>query len=270
MQLGIGSYTYTWAVGVGGSLPVGPLTALGLLNKAAELGVNLVQICDNLPLIDLPDVEIDAIMARASELGISIELGTRGISEDNLARHLELAKRLGSQILRVVVDSPGYEPSPDEIVETIGGVVSQFEAADICIAIENHDRFPAAILAGIVDRIGSSHVGVCLDTVNSFGSLEGPGLVVSTLGRHVMNLHIKDFDIRRVDHQMGFVIEGTPAGAGRLDVPWLLKQLADAGRDVNAILELWTPPEEELQDTIAKEDAWAKQSIDYLRTIITD
>jgi sugar phosphate isomerase/epimerase len=66
------------------------------------------------------------------------------------------------------------------------------------------------------------------------------------------------------------VIEGRPAGQGRLDVPWLLKRLKEAGRDPNAILELWTPEQDSLEATIAKEDAWARESIEYLRTLIPD
>jgi hypothetical protein len=51
-------------------------------------------------------------------------------------------------------------------------------------------------------------------------------------------------------------------------VPWLLEELGN--RDPNAILELWTPPEETLSATIAKEDAWAVASIEYLRKLIPD
>jgi hypothetical protein len=69
---------------------------------------------------------------------------------------------------------------------------------------------------------------------------------------------------------MGFVVEGRPAGQGRLDVPWLLERLRAAGRDANAILEQWPPPEATTHQTIAKEKAWARQSVSYLRTLIPD
>ena len=46
-----------------------------------------------------------------------------------------------------------------------------------------------------------------------------------------MNLHVKEFTIHRVDHQLGFVIEGCPAGQGRLDVPWLLRELHSGRAD---------------------------------------
>ncbi|NTW36601.1 MAG: hypothetical protein HGB17_10810, partial [Syntrophobacteraceae bacterium] len=50
MRLGIGSYTFPWAVGMPGHRPAQPMTALDLLDKATQLGVGVVQICDNLPL----------------------------------------------------------------------------------------------------------------------------------------------------------------------------------------------------------------------------
>ena len=83
-----------------------------------------------------------------------------------------------------------------------------------------------------------------------------------------MNLHAKEFTIRRVDHQLGFAIEGCPAGQGRLDVPWLLQELHRAGRTPNVILEQWPAPESSIEATIAKEEQWAAASVTYLRTLI--
>jgi hypothetical protein len=53
-----------------------------------------------------------------------------------------------------------------------------------------------------------------------------------------------------------------------LDIPWLLARLRDFGRDPNAILETWPPPEADIRHTIAKEDDWVQESIRYLRTLI--
>lgn len=50
MKLGVGSYAYAWAIGVPGHQPARPLDAFGFLERAAGLGVRLVQICDNLPM----------------------------------------------------------------------------------------------------------------------------------------------------------------------------------------------------------------------------
>jgi 3-oxoisoapionate decarboxylase len=53
----------------------------------------------------------------------------------------------------------------------------------------------------------------------------------------VVNLHVKDFTIRRHQHMLGFEVEGTPAGQGMLNIPWLLGRLRDFGCNPNAILE---------------------------------
>jgi sugar phosphate isomerase/epimerase len=246
------------------------MTAMDLLDRAAELGVRLVQIADNLPLHELSSDDLGRFGDRASGLGIRVEVGTRGIAPDHLLTYLRLAQRLGSPILRVVSDSADHRPPEDEIVATFRTLMSEFERAGVVLAIENHDRFTARAFVRMLERIGSDHVGICLDTVNSFGALEGPEVVVDVLGPWVVNLHIKDFQILRAGHLMGFTIEGCPAGQGRLEVPWLLEKLGDLGRDPNAILELWTPPEETLAETVAKENAWAVESIAYLRQHIPD
>ncbi len=264
MRLGLGTYACAWAIGVPGYPPRRPMSASEFLARAAELGLSLVQIADNLPLDRLQAGDLRSLLERAGGLGIGVEVGTRGIRHDHLMRYLDLAVMFGSPILRVVVDTADHRPAPDEVVEMLASAAAEFERAGVVLAVENHDRFPAATLAHIIESVGSTHVGICLDTVNSFGALEAPETVVRSLGRHVVNLHVKDFRIRRASHMMGFVVEGCPAGEGQLDIPWLLGVLSEMGRDPNAILELWPPPEGSLEETIQKEEAWAAASVRHL------
>lgn len=270
MRLGISSYTFSWAVGVPGREPPRPLTPLGLLDRAAALGVRLVQVIDNMPLFGLPDPELDAFRRRAEDLGIEIEIGTSGIRPDHLAAFLKLARRLGAKLVRVLTDTADDRPSVSEMEALLRESLPEFERAGVRIAVENHDRIPSRDIARIMERIHNPYLGVCLDTVNSFGALEGPEVVVRTLAPWAVNLHLKDFCIRRANYQMGFVIEGRPAGQGMLNVPWLLEEIAKAGANPNAVLELWTPEEPSLAETIAKEERWAEESIRYLRGLIPD
>jgi sugar phosphate isomerase/epimerase len=270
MRLGLGSYACSWAIGVPGYVPERPLRAIDLLDRADALGVSVVQVADNLPLHQLLSAEFEAFAARAAELRIDVEVGTRGIGPGHLQTYLRLAERLGSRILRLVIDTADHHPSEDEVIDTVRAIVPVLERAGVCLAIENHDRFSARTFARIIQAVDSTQVGICLDTVNSFGALEGPGAVVNVLAPWVVNLHVKDFAISRVEHTMGFAIEGRPAGQGRLDVPWLLDVLRERGRDPNVVLELWTPPEGTLADTIAKEARWAEESVRYLRRYIQD
>ncbi|MEM6428457.1 MAG: sugar phosphate isomerase/epimerase family protein [Deinococcota bacterium] len=267
MTFGLGSYALAWAIGAPGYPPDDPLDVFGILRTAAANGFGLVQLADNIPLHELSEHQLFEVAQLADDININIEVGTRGIADDNLACYLELAKRFNSPILRVVVDSSGHEPSPAEVVDIIGEMLSQFADAEIVLAIENHDRFSAATLRDIIEDLASSWVGVCLDTVNSFGSLEGPAVVLNILAPYVVNLHIKDFTIAREPHNMGFRISGTPAGQGMLDIPWLVRQLPTDKRVITGIVELWPAPEPVLAETIAKEARWVAESAAFLQTL---
>ena len=271
MRLGIGTYTFPWAVGVEGRVPREPLSVLDVLRRARQLGVHVVQFCDNLPLTSLSPAELAAAHAFARDHQMAVEIGTRGVADTaNLLANVELARRFQSPLVRLVLDSKGHEPTPAECCALLRPLLPRFADAGVQLAIENHDRFPSPTLASLVEALGPDRVGICLDTVNSLGALEGPEVVVKTLAPYTLNLHLKDFTIERVSSQMGFVVNGCAVGQGRLNVPWLLEQLRAAGRDVNAILELWTPLGPTLEDTVTREAAWAGESVRYLRQFIPD
>jgi sugar phosphate isomerase/epimerase len=147
-------------------------------------------------------------------------------------------------------------------------LLPEFQRTGIKLAIENHDRLKAREFEEIILSAGSEWIGICLDSVNSMGAGEGFGTVADILIPYTVNLHIKDFTVSRLPHKMGFAIEGRPAGKGMLDIPGLIERTSETGICRSAILELWTPPETELQDTILKEQEWADVSINYLKKII--
>src|SRR5947199_328883 len=138
MRLGISSYTYVWAARVPGypapgkpltaaglhtyvwaarvpgyPAPGKPLTAAGLLEKAAELGVDVVQIADNLPLDRLSSAEIDELASQARDRKLRLEVGTCGIEPGHLRTYLNLAASLHSPLVRVVIDTDTSQPSPN-------------------------------------------------------------------------------------------------------------------------------------------------------------
>lgn len=268
-RLGLGSYGVAWSIGVSGyPAPTTSMDGIAFLRFANSLGLGVVQIADNLPLHTLSPDEQSALLAEAKRLNIAVEVGTRGIQPEHIRDYIKMAQTFESPILRVVVDTAEDHPAPGEVIEAVQMVLQDLTAAGITLAIENHDRFKAQTLAGIIRTINHPNVGICLDTVNSFGALEGPEIVVNTLARFVVNLHVKEFFIRRADHNMGFVITGAPAGAGMLNISWLLETLWAYGRDFNAIIEHWPAPEASTDATATKEQLWARQSVDYLRTLI--
>jgi sugar phosphate isomerase/epimerase len=271
MRLGISSYTFVWGVGVPGyPPPVRPLSAEALIDRAVELGVKVLQIADNLPLDLLDEAALDLLAQKARQRRIDIEVGTCGIEPKHLEKYLALAIRLNSPLVRVVIDTDDCRPSPADVVAMLRKALPGYRRANLCLAIENHDRFPAATLAKIIDDCGDEGLGLCLDTANSLGCGEDVRTVLRELGPRVVNVHLKDFVARRLPHKKGFAIEGRPAGQGALDIPMLLSQLQAIRHDLSVILELWPPPESTIENSVDKEDAWARESIQYLRQLIAD
>ncbi len=267
MKLGLSSYTYGWAIGGPGHEPARPMTEQDLLDRASRHGVKLVQVCDNLPLHRSPAERVARFAERAASEGVRVEVGSRRLTFEHVAEMVTLARQVQARLIRFVIDGPDFHPAPAEVVKTLREIVPLLDGLQL--GLENHDRFPARVLRSVIEDTGSPRIGICLDTANSLGAGEGLATVVSELAPLTVNLHIKDFHITRLPHLMGFTIEGRPAGAGMLDVRWLLDQLAPFNRCETAVLELWTPPEPELERTVAKEEAWAAQSLEYLKPLFT-
>ena len=263
MKLGVSSYTFTWAVGVPGSLPPKRLNETGLLNLAKKMGVSLVQIADNMPLHEMTEEQLVDLDRQARELNIEIETGARGLTESNLEQYIQIAERFNSKILRFVIDGPEYKPTVARVIPIIANAEPELRKRGIKLAIENHDRMYLREFVTIMEKVNSQYIGICLDCANSLGLGEGFHEVVQSLAPWTINFHLKEVFIKRKYHMMGFDIEGRPFGEGSLPLEWMLQQLPSNCK--TAILEQWTPPEENIAKSIEKELAWAEQSISFLK-----
>jgi sugar phosphate isomerase/epimerase len=273
MKLGIGTYCYMWAIGFKfgdrEAAPAQPMDAFGLLQRAHELGVHLVQYGPNLPLAALDDAALDALVAQARAWGVEFELGTRGLETDHLERQVALAKRIGSKLLRTIPEVGGKSVEARAIPRYLEAILPTLEPEGVTLGLEN-GNLPARELAAALDAVRSPRVGVVLDMVNSLAVAEGWKYVTEVLAPYTVCLHHKEFVVQRVWHMMGFIVQGRPAGTGQLDTPWLLETLDKAGATYNVILEVWPPEQVALQETIDLEDRWVRESIPYLRRFIKE
>ena len=277
MKLGINTYTFMWSIGFQGANPAFPdkaarpkfpLTARGLLEKARALGIHLAQTGPNLPLDKLPEAELDDFIHTAKAWNIALELGTRGLDYEHLVRQVALAKRMGARLIRTLPEIGGqYATDARLIPSAVRPILPVLEAEGIRLAIEN-GRTPAADLRAALDEIGSPHVGVVLDMVNSLAVPEGWKYVTELLAPHTMCMHYKDFTIRREWHMMGFICEGAPSGKGMVEADWLFTTLKASPYDFNVIIELWPPEQPDLEATIALEEQWAAESVQFLRRYV--
>lgn len=267
MKLGIGTYCYMWSIGFQGAAPEKPLTALGLLDKARQLGVSLVQVGPNLPLDKLPEAELARFIQQAHESKIELELGTRGLEMDHLSRQITLATHIGSRLLRTIPEIGGKPVDYHDIPRYLRAILPLLEKGGISLGLEN-GNMPAKDLRWTLEQVNSPLLGIVLDMVNSLAVLEGWKYVTEILAPYTICLHHKEFIVKRVWSMMGFTVEGRPAGQGQLDTAWLLDTLQAAGAQFNVILEAWPPEQKTLQETIDLEETWVKESIPYLRRFV--
>jgi 3-oxoisoapionate decarboxylase len=268
-KLGIGSWSLPWAIGVQGyPKPQRPLSGIGLLEKAVEANVGLVQIADNLPLHELPDVELDRLREAADTRGLTLEAGTRGLDPEHLERYVAIAYRIGARVLRTVLSGSLCGPGQMAAAEAgLKRILPALERQGVTLALENNEAFSALEFAGIVRRIASPRVGICLDTANSLGRPETLQTVVEHLAEYAVVLHAKDYDIRRIDTRMGFSVGGTPAGDGRVDFDWVLAELRRRGRaGISVIVEHWPPFTGTIEETVRLEGEWLERSVRFLRS----
>ena len=264
MRPGVGSFAFGWAV----EHARPGFDEHALLEFAQRHDACVVQLGDNLPVHTWPAERLDCFVDAARRLGVSIELGARGLTDEHLERYLELCGRCGTRLLRFVADAHPYEPAPDDLIALLRNGGRALAAADVMLALENHDRFPAATLRQIIESAAIPHAGICLDTANSLGAGEGLTHVTERLASLTVNLHVKDVRISRLPHMMGFVVEGRPLGAGQLDIPQVIECVRQHGRCGSVILEAWTPPAPTMEQTVRRERADAELSIERLKALV--
>ena len=265
---GLSSYTYPWSIGLAKRAHIQPMQIVLLLEAAVALDAKRIQLADNFPVHELSRQAWNDLISEARASQIQLELGIRGLTRDNLEAYLSLCTDCQSPFLRVVIDAADYEPPTDTIIEIINSVLPQFRKQKILLALENHDRFRAGELVEIIRATDPDWVGICLDTANSLGADEGIYEVTETLAPYTVNLHVKDYAIRRFSHGMGFEVTGRPAGTGQAPIPWILERLAKFGNCQSATLEVWTMPLETAELTIVQEQQWAASGAEYLKSAL--
>ena len=264
MDYGGGSYTYTWLVQKRLDTGMDPLkTAVELADLIASQGLRVLQICDNLPLHQIDEEGLRELGRHCRMLGLSLQIGTRGVDSAHLLTFLHIAEICEAALVRTMLtDLGGKAADESTAARELRKVAGAFENSGVLLAIENHESTSSERLASVARAAGSGNIGLCLDTVNSFAALEPPDLTISNMLDLALNIHLKDFDIVRVNNQMGFSVVGTPLGDGRLR-GYLRKLLGGGARD--AIIELWTPFQDSLDATVALESEWAQRSINFLK-----
>lgn len=243
MRLGLDSYSYHYAAGLWEYSPREnqPMTALHFLRKAAELGLDGVQLCDPRHLDSLEYGYITGLKERADALGLYLELGTGGTNPDHLQTMVRAAHVLGSPLVRTFVGKPRPRTAEAmaELLKATAAEMAQVlpvcERYGVGLAIENHQDLTARELAELLEMIGSEWVGVCFDTGNPLALLEDPVEALEVLAPRVKTAHLKDYQV--VATSEGFALVGCALGEGVVELTRLLDLLSSGGPKISVNIE---------------------------------
>ncbi|HLR95053.1 MAG TPA: hypothetical protein VK053_11040, partial [Jiangellaceae bacterium] len=100
MKIGIGTYSLFWELPERNPEPLG---IAGMIDRASQLGGEVFQICDDPRIEELDAMQLQELRERAEILGLELELGTRTIGREHLARYLDIAEALGARTLRSMI-----------------------------------------------------------------------------------------------------------------------------------------------------------------------
>ncbi|TDF92927.1 sugar phosphate isomerase/epimerase family protein [Paenibacillus piri] len=274
IRVGLGSYAFRYAVGFSGFQPPQPMKLNDFLAAAAELGYEGVQLCENLRYSGHPRDSLLAAAEQARELGLFVELGMRDLGGETLRRHLEIAEVFGSRLIRLVLGAESAFPEKqpqrmkESAVKILTNALGELRDLDVIVGLENHFDLASDDLLSIVEEVGDSRVGLILDTTNGLGFLEKPEVTLAKFIPHLVSIHLKDYQIRKVE--AGYFVTGTALGEGLLDVKGILRNVLGTRRPLSIIVELTTRRTDDLTDILAWEADMNYRSMNSLRQMIRE
>jgi sugar phosphate isomerase/epimerase len=258
MAIGLSTYAFFWR---SSTRVTAPLSLHEMLKQTGALGCNVFQICDFPAVESLTAAELADLRGTAADLGIELELGTRGIQPEHLHRYLDLCGQLGASMLRSMLNT-----STGAAVALLKEAMPAFESHGVTVALETYEQVPTTALVSVVEAVGSDALGICLDPANCVAGLELPHDVVDRTAPYVKNMHIKDFAFTRQAGWVGFTLAGCPLGEGLLDYDEMLAVVDPASRGINQIVEHWLPWQDDAETTCLIEAQWTQHSVNYLRS----
>lgn len=262
-MIGLGTYAFLWQHS---DRVDDPLSLRGAFEATRSLGVELFQICDYAPLDGFTDREVDESAAAARDLGLAIQLGTKGVDPEHLARYLAHAERYDARLVRSMLFSPDSRPTLAEAEARLRRALPAYEAAGVTLALETYEQVATADLVALIESIGSEHLRICLDPANVVARLETPRACVEAAAALTGNVHVKDFAFDRQAGWVGFTYSGAPMGDGLHDYPHLLRAVRPHERGIDEIVEHWLPWQGDPRTTVDAERAWTRRTIEYLRS----
>jgi sugar phosphate isomerase/epimerase len=164
-----------------------------------------------------------------------LQAGGNPAALKDLIQHIETAKALGADVMRVVGSSLMFRDQPhgpqlERLTAMFKEAVKVAEDKNITLAMENHIDYTAREILELIQKVDSKYFGVNFDTGNCLRMFEDPVASAELLAPYIYATHIKDLSPRKGGSPCTWNWwESVPVGFGIVDIPAVLKVLKNAG-----------------------------------------
>jgi sugar phosphate isomerase/epimerase len=198
-----------------------------------------------------------------------LEGGGNPEAKEEMIRHIEHAAAIGAKVMRVVGSSLKFRFGPHSTQLNILGkwfreAAAVAEKSGIRLAVENHIDYNSDEILALIEKVGSDHFGINLDTGNFIRVLDDPVEATRKLAKHVYATHVKDVrPVKGVDVREWYYFSSVSAGTGLVQIREVAAVLKDAGYRGFLALETDMPH----PDYEGQEERMVEESIRYLKDV---
>lgn len=184
---------------------------------------------------------LDKLKTLIDKYNMFVEIDMRDLEYDRMKEVIEVANKLGADIIRsyvpvvpMIIDkNSGSEGAHDfakvrgnfnlesyEVgYEKVMKILPLLEKNRIKLALENHEYETSTELVELIKKINSTWVGFLFDFGNSMMAWEEPVIAAENMAPYTYSTHFKDhIIIPEANDEYGYVVCGVPAGKGNIDL----------------------------------------------------
>ena len=176
-------------------------------------------------------------------------LGTTGLPRnasavDKFDQQISRFKQAGAKVVRIAIGGRRYEDFEsraayqafaDKSWASIQLAAPIAAKHRIPLAIENHKDWRIFQLVGMLEKLDSEYVGVCVDTGNSFALLEDPLDVAKAYAPWAKAVHLKDMAV--CEYQDGILLADISLGEGLIDLKQVVSILRQKDPEIPFVLD---------------------------------
>ena len=153
---------------------------------------------------------------------------------DDLIRHLDIARALGADVMRICAGGRATRPSSWEdhrtmLLPMLREAAGAAEQAGVTLALENHIDLLTPEIVELMEEVASPALGICLDTANQLRLFEDPLDAARAMAPWVRTTHVKDIVAWKGDPKTFAFWPSVPAGTGLVPLAEILALLDAQG-----------------------------------------